>query len=555
MKILLVYSYPLEKRVFYEEDIKVPPIGIYYVASVLKENGYDVEIINWYEEKERGYIEEEIRKIGPDIIGFSVLNANRWSAIEISEIAKKIDPKIKIVFGGPSATFLWKHFLKNFPSVDYILLGEAEYTFLELLRDIEKGKKEHEIKGIAFRKNGKPFKTEKRKLISDLDSIPIPSRYFTYRHVISSRGCPWNCIFCGSPLFWERKVRFRSPKNFVDEIEILYRKGIDFFYFSDDNLTIKKERTIDICKEIIKRKLEISWYAISRVDCVDEDVLFWMRKAGCIQISYGVESGSERIRKILGKPLDTENILRAFDLTRRYGILPRAYFIYGSPTESWETINETIDLIHKIKPLSCMFYILDIFPGTQLYENIKKLGIDDDVWLNRIEGIMYWEIDRSLSKELILEFGKRLRDEFYRSLPEFAESLLLIDRKDLYEKHADFLSRLAMTFSHGDYSRMNIPDKEKVAEKLYRASLSYAPNQRAYLGLGSLLQMMGRNKEAIEILEEGIGYFPKSEELHICLGISYMNEGRIQDAISCFEKFPFSPQAKEYLQICKKITG
>ncbi len=556
MKIFLVYPPPIEKRVYYEEDIQAPPIGIYYIGAVLKENGYDVEIMNWHEGKSFDEIEAILEQERPDIVGFSILNANRWGGVEIAQMIKKISPQSHIVFGGPGATFLWKHLLKNFGVIDYIVMGEGEYTFMELVRSIEQqGKDPSTIKGIAYRQNGRIVRTRDREFISDLDTIPIPAKYFTYRHVCSSRGCPWNCLFCGSPRFWKRRLRVRSAKNFVDELELLYKRGINFFYFSDDNLTINKGRIIEICKEIIERGLDIYWYAISRVSYVDDEILYWMRMAGCIQISYGVESGSERIRQILNKPLKRDEIENAFHLTKSYGILARAYFIYGSPGEDQDTINETIELLHTIKPLSCLFYILDIFPGTELYERIKNvLDIDEDIWLNRIEGIMYWELDPNLSKELILKFGETLRTEFYRALPEFVSSLSLVEKRELYKRHADFCSRLAMTFSHGDYSNIDlIPDKDVVAEKLYRMALGYAHEHRAYLGLGAVLQRMKRFEESIELLKEGIRYFPDSDQLHICLGISYMNIGKPKEAMACFERFPDSAQAREYLAECKRI--
>ncbi len=556
MKVLLIYPYPIEKRVYYPEDIQVPPIGMYYIGALLVENGYEVEILNLCEERDPVVIEKLLKEKKPDIIGFSVLNANRLGAVEIANIAKRINPKVKVIFGGVGATFLYHHLLKNFDCIDYIVIGEGEYTFLELIRSLESNEKDlSKIKGIAYKRDDEIIKTEEREFISNLNELPIPSKYFKYRHLCSSRGCPWNCVFCGSPKLWKRRIRLRSPKNFVEEIELLYKKGVNLFYFADDNLTIDKKRTIEICRDILERGLNISWYAISRVNYIDEEILYWMRMAGCIQISYGVESGSEKIRRRLNKPLKKQDIVRAFDLTKRYGILPRAYFIYGCPGETWDTINETIDLIYEIKPLSCLFYILDIFPGTELYERIKMF-LNEDIWLNRIEGIMYWELDPHLDEQFILKAGERLRNAFYKGLPEFVDSICLVDNKELYSKHADFCSRLAMTFTHGDYSGIEaIPFKEQIAEKLYRMALKYAPNLRAYLGLGIMMQKKKEFEESVKLLKEGIQHFPQDEQLHICLGISYMNLGKIGEAISCFQKFPFSEQAKNYLLECKRLLN
>ena len=161
MKILLIYPYPLYDRA-QEEDIKPVPIGVYYVAALLKENKYDVEVLNWYNiHKTPEKVGEVLHEKKPDVIGFSILNANRWGGIEIADIAKQINPDVKIVFGGVSATFLWKHFLTHFPQIDYIVIGEGEYAFLKLVRLIEKGRYKEigGIKGIALRKNGQVTKT------------------------------------------------------------------------------------------------------------------------------------------------------------------------------------------------------------------------------------------------------------------------------------------------------------------------------------------------------------------------------------------------------------
>jgi len=559
LKILLIYPNCLEDRL-YAEDARVVPIGLYYIGAVLKENQYDVEILNWHDiHKTPHKVEDTIGKKRPDVIGFSIMHANRWGGIDIARTAKKILPEVKIVFGGIGTTFLWEHLLRHFKEIDFAVLGEGEYSFLNLVRCIEKGDHEgiKEIKGIAFRDETRVVKNEKTEVIQNLDKLPMPSKYFDFQHLSSSRGCPSNCTFCGSPQFWGHKVRFHSSEYFVEQLEQLYQKDITFFYISDDTFTMRKDRVIEICKKIIEKDLKITWFAISRVNFVDEEMLYWMRKAGCVQISYGVESGSEEIRKVLNKNIKTDDIKRAFALTTKYGILSRAYFIYGSPGENYETIQETIDLIHEIKPLSTIFYILDIFPGTALYEDFKRRTmLNDDVWLKRIEDIMYFETDQKLSQDMILAFGQKLRTDYYSHLPEFADAIQLIDKEDLYESHADFLSRLAMTFSHGDYASIEaIPEKDNVAQRLYERSLSYYPNQRAYLGFGIIKQKQRKYEESVQILSEGVKHFPESEPIAMCLGLSYMNLGRYEEALECFQKFPESREALQYVATCYHATG
>jgi len=528
------------------------------VAAVLKENDHDVEVMNFHSLRgEPEKVRDILAERRPQIIGFSILHGNRWGGIEIARLAKEMDPGVKIVFGGIGASCLWEHFLKHFPEIDYVVVGEGECSFLSLVQVLEQQENPEDVRGIAFRAEGVIQKTDPPELVENLDSLPIAAKHFTYPHVSSSRGCGWHCAFCGSPAFWGKKIRFRSPEHFVDELEILYHKGVTFFYFSDDTFTIKRKRVIEICREIIDRELRITWYAISRVNGVDEEILYWMRKAGCIQISYGIESGSETIRAGLKKKITTDQIKEAFRLTTRYGILSRAYFIYGSPGESWETIQETIDLMGKIKPLSVIFYLLDVFPGTDLYEQLKaRSNVTDDIWLNEIEGIMYCETDPTLPDQLILAFGKRLRTWFYEHVHAFAQAVELVDREDMYEEHADFCSRLGMTFSHGDYSKIDgIKEKEGTAEKLFRKSLAYHPNHRAYLGLGIVKQKKREYEESIKILLEGLDRFPKSEELSLCLGISYMNLREYDRALGCFSEFPHSKAATAYAAECREAMN
>ena len=560
MKILLIYPYFLETRIHTAEDVRAVPLGVYYVASVLKDNQYDVRILNWYNiNKTPHKIREVLTAEAPDVIGFSILHANRWGGIEIARIAKQIDPRVTIVFGGIGATFLWQHFLTHFREVDYVVIGEGEYTFLNLIQYLESDRSQalDTIRGIAFRQGGQVTRTREAEAIGCLDDLPVPAKYFSYQHLSLTRGCAGKCNFCGSPQFWGNTVRFHTVDYFVEQIERLYRKGVRFFYFSDDTFTVNMKRVIEICKKIIEKELDITWTAISRVDFVREEILYWMRKAGCIQISYGVESGSEKIRNFLQKKITNAKIQTAFALTQSYGIMARAYFIYGCPQETRQTIDETIALIEDIKPLSVIFYILDIFPGTRLYEDFKhRLGINDDIWLNRTEDIMYFETDPDLTREMILDFGQILRSAFYEKLPGFAESVQLVDRADLYPRHSGFYSRLAMTFDHGDYSRIDaIRHKKEIAEKLYRRSLAYYPNATAYLGLGILSQKRGAFGESGRILSQGLSQFPEDPQLNICMGVSLMNLGEYEQALTHFRRFQNLKEAAHFAAACYKALG
>jgi len=560
MKILLVYPHVLHERVN-EEDVSVPPIGIYYVGAVLKEAGHEVEILNTHPLKNRpGQIERVVRDWRPELVGFSVLHANRWGAVDIARMIKRVLPRVHVVFGGIGATSLWDQLLRDVPDLDYVVLGEGERTFLELANSLESGRTDglEFIKGLAFRRGGEPFDTGGAPPIGDLDSLPNPARYFTYNHVAATRGCAMKCSFCGSPEFWGREVRAHSPEYFVEQLELLYQKGVRFFYFSDDTFTADRRRVLAIARLILEKGLRITWFAIARVDHVDEEMLRWMRRAGCIQISYGVESGSPEVRKRLGKPLREETIVKAFSMTARAGILPRAYFIYGCPGETDASIEETLALIRKIRPLAAIFYILEIFPGTALHDELARAGrLDPGVWRKRLENISYFELDPAIGRDKVVAWGRRLREGFYGELGRIARTLETeAGCPEDAALYGDFLSRLAMTFSHGDYSRVEaVLEKEKVAETLYEKALALTPDHRAFLGLSVLKQKQGDHEGAVRLLEQGLRHFPGSDQLGVCLGLSLMNLGRLRTALEVFEGFPDSGEARARAENCRGLLS
>lgn len=559
MKILLIYPYCLEDRIN-AEDTQVVPMGLYNVAAVLVEQGHTVQVLNWHNLRgQPEAMETVLTAERPALVGLSILHANRWGGIEIARLAKQVDPYVQTVFGGIGASLLWEHLLTHFPEIDFIVTGEGEHTLARLVDCLDKGHAEDigTIAGLAFRQGAAIRCNPAAPLIKDLDDLPDPARYFTFQHLSLTRGCPGNCTFCGSPQFWQRKVRFHSAGNFVDRIERLYRRGITFFYFSDDTFTLRQQLVLEVCREINRRNLPITWSAISRVDTVDEEVLAAMRRAGCIQISYGVESANEGIRGFLNKKTDTAQVHRAFALTARYGIMTRAYFIYGCPGESWETIAENIALIREIKPLSAIFYILDIFPGTKLYQDyLDATGYTDDIWLERIEDILYFETDPNLSQEQVLAFGKKLRTTFFKDLPQFVNSLELSDDPQMAPYHADFCSRLGMTFDQGDYARNElIPEREATALYLYNKALTYHSDARAYLGLGMIKQRRRAFTDSIKILAEGAEFFPEDEQIGVCLAVSQMNLGQFDRALENLQRFAGSPQAEPFITQCRQRLG
>ncbi len=553
MKILLAYPYCLEKR-SHEENVGAVPIGLYYVAALLREKGHDVEVVNWQIlDRSPEAVRALLAEIRPDVLGLTILQANRFGGLEIADVAKALDPEVRVVFGGVSATFLWEHFLTHFPQVDYVVRGEGEHPFLNLVRCLEKGNDPGEVRGIAFRGAKGPQRTADPEPVKRLDDLPDPARHFTFNHLALTRGCPGDCTFCGSPKFWGRRVRFHSAEYFVNQMERLRNSGVNFFYVSDDTFTFNKKLVIEICRLIIERKLDVTWQAISRADCISAEMLRWMRLAGCVQISFGVESGSDKIRKFMNKRMDAERIREAFALTVAYGILPRAYFIYGSPGETRETIGRSVELIREIKPLICLFHVLSVFPGTRLYDIYRqKTGISDDIWLSEIEDLMYFQGDPDLSSEFMEESRQRLHSAYSDNLPEFIRGIELVDDPELGFHHADFCSRLGMTLERGELADLEgVAGRGELAEELYRKALEYADHPRAYLGLA-----MGRQEErdygsALEIAGKGLDVFPENRPLVLCQGVNLMNLGRFQKALDILGPLSDQPEAAGLIKACR----
>jgi len=377
------------------------PLGIAYLANSLRANGFDADLKDLHD-YEWDDIEKLISDITPDVIGISCFTFGRIESLKAAAMAKRVKPDVTVVMGGPHASFFPEQILMS-GNVDIVVLGEGEVTIVELARCLADNEDLGQIKGIVYKKDGRIYRNSPRPRVKSLDEFPfpaydsfdinlykspeIPPQYIELpgTHVITSRGCPFRCKFCSVNHFFNGKWAFRSPKNVVDEVEMLiHTLGVRHVYFSDDLFTFKHDRTVAICREILDRRLDFVWMAETRVDCVNEEMLSWMRKAGCYRIYYGVESGSPRILKSIDKKFTVEQVRKAFKMTHEAGIEPCCFLMVGNPGENPETISETVDLILEIRPTTLpIIGITTILPATDQYELSKKQGlITDDYWLS-----------------------------------------------------------------------------------------------------------------------------------------------------------------------------
>jgi len=356
-------------------------------------------------------IKDKISGYAPDFVGITMLTANYAAARNIARITKDIDNRIKTVVGGTHPTLDPEGTL-TVAEFDYVIRGEGEFTFLELVG----GLGEAQIKGLSFRRDGGVVHNEKRPFIQNLDELPFPERnnflnettYLELGYVVTGRGCPYSCSYCASPRLWYREVRFRSAENVIAELEYLkthYHSS--FIHFADDTFSMNKERAKEICRQIIDRKLGIKWVCDTRVDCLDEELIRLMKTAGCIRVKIGVESGSDRILKKVRKGITTDKVRKAVALIKEAGLPLTAYLMVGFPGETDEDLRQTIDFA---KELNADYYSLSIlapYYGTEILSELEKSGIKLDK--------KHWEYFYHQSQEMILnhDLDPKLLDEYF----------------------------------------------------------------------------------------------------------------------------------------------
>jgi radical SAM superfamily enzyme YgiQ (UPF0313 family) len=362
----------------------MPPYGVAYVASILKKTGVDSILhddnlyrCNNYQLREifRKY-KGEVRAVGLTSVSTTLMQLSR-----VAKISKEELPDVPVMVGGPHARLLPDEIIGH-PAVDIVFTGEAELPILEYAS----GKDPKQINGIFFKNNGNIVRNPQAICVKILDEVPFPdydlfdiSEYHSTRgiakrhpvsYVITSRGCPYNCTFCSSKALnpAERKrVRFRSPENVLEEIEFLVKRhGVKELFFSDDMFTGNTSHLIGVCEGLIDRKFDLSWVCMTHVNNITEEKLRVMKRAGCHQICYGVESGDPQIQKIINKNLNLEKVRIVVRMTQDAGIEARCSFMFGNQYETPETMQRTIDYARSLRPDFASFNIATPYPGTYL---------------------------------------------------------------------------------------------------------------------------------------------------------------------------------------------
>jgi len=372
---ILLINPKYEKSHFYGGRSVTPPIGLGYIAEVLERLGVKVKVVDMGLNHSLKEVMDVVLKEKIEVIGVSIISYRYRPIYSMIDQIKKAFPKIPVIVGGPHMITFRKKVLEDCVSIDYGVIGQGEEAITEFFKGIDIDK----IAGFVYRKNGIVMENAPRKFIEDLDGIPFP-RYAAFEMaeygkifcLLSSRGCPSQCIYCQKTT--GDRVFFRSPDNVMDEIRYWHNRGYRDFSFLDDNFTFLKKRVSDICSKIVSEGMNDSEFSAQgmRADRVDEEVLKDMKDAGFKHVSFGVEAGSDRMLGILKKGVRLETIDRAVKMATGMSFSVQLYFIIGSPHETFEDVKSSFRFALKYPVSKVIFTNMIPYPQTELFNWIKN---------------------------------------------------------------------------------------------------------------------------------------------------------------------------------------
>ena len=370
------------------------PLSIVFLGSFLEKQGYEVRLFDeQIEFLTESRIQDVVNEFHPGVIGFTCTTPGMARSHEIAADVKHIYPEIKVVMGNIHPTVLPEETLKD-PNVDLVVRGEGEFSFLEYLQSLDHDGDLSKIPGISHRLNGVYNHTINRHYEKDLDIFP-PVNWklltdfndsYHIEWILTSRGCPYKCVFCSARSVSGFKYRFNSPQRVIQEVDaVVQNYGAKFFSFADDNFVVKKDRTREICKLLMERGYhkETTWLCQTRADAVDESLLELMKEAGCEYISFGIETGTQRLLDLIRKSVNIETSEKAVNMAHRMGIKTRGSFMLGLPTETREDSLATLDFAQRLPLDIAKFNLAVPYPGTELLNMAIAEGLQvTDDWSN-----------------------------------------------------------------------------------------------------------------------------------------------------------------------------
>ena len=369
------------------------PIGVGILAGFLRKKGFSVKIID------QELVDINVNTIAeilkqckkPCIVGVSVMTANVASGYKIAELVKSVDKEAIVVFGGIHATVMPDEILQN-GNVDFVVKGEAEYTFLELIRQIQGSSiKADKLENVGFVENGQMVYTKTSTEMVDVNEVPMfpydmfdPSKY-NLGFILTSRGCPFDCIFCSQRVITKRRLRYISSERVIQELDYLINElkqpNITFF---DDYFTGNKKRVFELCSMIQERGFhkKVSFGVQTRGDSINKELLKAMRAANFNSLMFGVETASDSLMKLINKGETVQENIDAIKLAKEMGFTVEATFIYGFPTETFDDRFNSMSLSHKIGIDRARFNNATPYPGTAMYDMVKDKIKKEPMWIN-----------------------------------------------------------------------------------------------------------------------------------------------------------------------------
>ena len=461
MKILLL-SPPTDSVIKSVIGVTGPPLGLAYLASIARSQGDDVRIIDsiamdyTFED-----ITGQIKKFDPDLVGLTSTTSMIPDAYKVAELAKEYNKEVKTVIGGPHVTFTQEETLMESPHIDFTVAGEGETSFSNLLLHL-KGKKEiKEVKGISYRDSEKIIVTPPEQLIKDVDSIPLPAidllpmeKYKAgtkrFGTLMTSRGCPYNCIFCSSSLQFGKIWRGHSTERVMTELRrLVFDYGIHEIEFLDDTFTLNMKRAVEIAKNIKAENLDIKWSGSARVNLFNEEIAKAMKDSGAHTIYFGIESGNQNTLDFIGKGIKLQQAVDSVRKGNEAGLHTLGSFIIGFPDDTVYEVKNTIKFSKKVKVKIAQFTIATPYPGTRLWQLAKSQNlIKTTNWRKYTTLNPVMSLKNFSDKQILGWLGKAYAYFYLR--PTYLLNDLLRDHGFIFKRIIPYYSKAMVAFKQGD---------------------------------------------------------------------------------------------------------
>jgi anaerobic magnesium-protoporphyrin IX monomethyl ester cyclase len=413
-----------------QTEESIPGFGMLVLAAVARQHGHEVAIFDAKGSGETpAHVAQQILAFRPDIVGFSATTISVTNAGRTAELLKQSAPQIVTVVGGPHVSAIPERTLAAFPALDYGVVGEGEVSFFVLIDRLRSGSSVVDTPGLVYRRNDSVVANARCPYITDLDALPLPAwdlvpgfphrfapSMFSYRKspvatLVTSRGCPFSCAFCDRSTSG-KLGRYHSTESVLRHCRHLVDLGVRHIIFYDDLFTVKRKRVVELCEAFIAAGFDFTWSCNSHPNLLDEEALCLMKRAGCWQIAYGIESGSQRVLDVVKREVKLPRMRETLRMTRDAGIRAKGYLMIGHPTETVETLEETAEFLRVVELDLCQVTKFTPYPGTPAYPRVREHGAFEEDW-ERMNAMNFVFVPKGLTEHVLESYFHRLYSIFY----------------------------------------------------------------------------------------------------------------------------------------------